>query len=64
MTRPRLELAAEPSPELREVVLTGIRQFNGALFAEAAPGRDLAVAMVDRRRRDLNPRVTGAEKHS
>ncbi len=53
MISPRLVLAAEPSPELRELVRTGIRQFNGALFPEAPPGRDLAIAIVGADERPL-----------
>lgn len=47
MTLPRLDLTAEPTPELKEIVQSSIWQFNRALFGPVPPGQDLAVAISD-----------------
>lgn len=38
---------AEPSPEIRQAILTEIRAFNARLFKDERPGRDLAIALRD-----------------
>jgi GNAT superfamily N-acetyltransferase len=37
----------EPSPEVHQAILDGIRSFNAALFQHEQPGRDLAIAIRD-----------------
>lgn len=48
MTRsPSLEFVDNPSPELQQIVLEGVRSFNARLFPDHPTGKDMAIAIRD-----------------